>query len=117
MKTVPAHIGWPWKKWRHNVYSAFGIYNAYKRKKTIEATARYLGIKESEVVEALNKVNKRIERRHKWNKSLDKIPRREPDSLPNALLSTIAVLGFIFFPITLAISFVFSPPKHKKRKF
>lgn len=97
--------------------SACGIYNTYKRKKTIEATAKHMGITESEVVEALEKVNKRIERRRKWNKSLDEIPRREPDSLPNALLSTIAVLGFIFFPITLAISFVFSPPKHKKRKF
>ena len=99
------------------MYTDVGIYNTYKRKKTIEATAKFLEIQEIDVMRALEKVNARVERRRKRQERFDEIPRREPVSLFNSFLSTISILGFIFFPITLAISFVFSPPKHKKRKF
>lgn len=96
--------------------SPYTINKFYQKYQDIKNTARALEISEEEVKNGLAKLDeirrrnaKKEERRAQW--------RREPDSLPNALLSTIAVLGFIFFPITLAISFVFSPPKHKKRKF
>ena len=93
-------------------YSPNTIYKCHQKYGTVEKTAEFLGISEERVREGLDYIqeyNDQLEERAK--------KRREPDSLPNALLSTIAVLGFIFFPITLVISLVFSPPKHKKRRF
>ena len=92
------------------------IYKCYQKYGTIESTADWLGISEEKVRNGLAEME-RIQEYMDQVEEEQAERRREPDSLPNALLSTIAVLGFIFFPITLVISLVVSPSKHKKRRF
>lgn len=90
---------------------------AYRKTGDIKKAARMLEVSEAEVREALDKADKMAKKRKAHQERIEQRPRRQPESLANALLSTITVLGFIFFPVTLAISYVISPPKRRRRRF
>ena len=93
--------------------SPYTINKFYRKYQSISTTAYALGITEDEVRTGLAK----MEQIQRHNAEIEAQRKAKPPNLFNSFLSTISILGFIFFPITLAISFVFSPPKHKKRKF